>query len=998
MELVDTQMKKLVFFLFLFGIGSFVSAQECSFSEEIEKIKLSDLSGDFKGGLELVTQLKACPNIAREQQIDLLVWEYKLHRNRLKNKRAEVAIEEARLLAERSGKSSDLDFDLLLLEHYALRGKSSEFDILNKKLQARIESLPEEQSLFKGRYFLSRHYAMDGNTFPVERVNFLHRALELFETSKVVPVYYMGNTLRALGNLNRTHGDFDKSASYYQRELELYSANYPADHFNISICNYNLGGVFYEKLEYQKALDHFLNAHRIWVKTYKPESHRMRSLNEAIGDMYWELEDHEKALEYFNYAVPYQQQINNDTSENTLTIADSLLESGNYASAMNYYEEAVNWREKTFGKDHLLTGACKNFVGRALHAAGDVRASLDAYQEAINILVEDMEDTSWYANPDLSMHIQSGQYLLDALTAKGELLKELYQETSDTKDLLAALDTQEKAIQLLEKIKNNEMSAASKTFWTNRTINLVDSAIDTALLLEAASGDKKYIATAFNFSERSKALLLLASLYDQEVSAFANIPQEIIRREKELKASITEYVGRIESEEKRCADVRDKMLKLYTNKLRSLQNSYDLLINEIAQNYPEYYELKYNVKIASLKEVQKGLLNGRKQLISYFSGEDHTYVFWLSSKDYGVRRIANSARLNEQITGLFELISRSSAVMNDAESLNRYTELAHQLYTKLIAPELTRTDELHQLILIPDGNISYLPFETLLTEKPDPGTGNYGTLPYLFRRYAVSYSPSASIALVNESSGGTNRGYYGFAPDYKKESDTEFRKKPVNLRFNKPEVEFASELFKGESWKGEGVTEDLLKQNSNRAGILHLAMHGQVEDEHPLLSRLFFNTSDTEDGMLHIYEVYSLQIPAELVILSACNTASGKLLRGEGIMSLERAFQYAGSKSLLATLWSVDDAASSRITQLFLQNLKNGMPKNIALQQAKITFLETSNPEKLHPFYWSSFRLTGNTNSLSRGLKPYYYGIGIGFFVIIAAILLFRRKRKRQPA
>jgi len=994
LELADNQMKKLLFFLFFFGIQYSGSTQECNISEGIEKIRTLNSKGDFKGALMVADNLQNCPHLEVENSLELLIWEYKLHRNQLKNKKAEEAIVKALSLLTRTRMQADRDFELLLLEHYALRAKKHEFDLLYKRLEPEIEALNSDQSEYKGRYYLSRHYGMDGNTYPVERVNFLHRALEQFEASDSISIYYLGNTLRALGNLNRTHGDYDKSASFYQRELELYTSHYPIDHFNISICNYNLGGVYYEKLEFEKALDHFLKAHRIWIKTYKPDSHRMRSLNEAIGDMYWELDDHEKALEYFNYAVPFQKHVNNDESESTLTKADSLLEAGNYASAMKYYKEAVNWREKTFGKDHLLTGACKNFVARALHAAGDVRASLDAYQEAINILVADMDNTSWYANPDINMQIQSGQYLLDALTAKGELLKELYHETSDLNDLVAALDTQETAIQLLEKIKNSEMSTASKSFWTTKTINLVDSAIDTALLLESVTGDRNYIATAFNFTERSKALLLLASLYDQEVNSFVNIPQEIIQKEKELKAGITEYVGRIENEEKRCAEVRDKMLKLYTGKLHSLQNSYDLLINEIAQKYPDYYQLKYDIKIASLKEIQKKLLNNKKQIVSYFSGAKHTYVFHISSKSCEVRRIENSAELTTQMTRFFEIVSGNQAEISNVESITHYTTLAYQLYDILLGPELGDSEHLNQLILIPDGNISYLPFESLLTREPEPGAINYKYLPYLFRKYAVSYSPSASIALVNNRLKSRGSGYYGFAPDYKSESDNELRKKPSNLRYNQPEVEYAGELFNGEIWKGENVTEELLKRYSAKAGILHLAMHGQVEDQHPMLSRLFFNSSDTEDGMLHIYEVYNLSIPAELVILSACNTAAGKLHRGEGIMSLERAFQYAGSKSLLATLWSVDDAASSRITQLFLQNLNNGMPKNIALQQAKIMFLETANPEKLHPFYWSSFRLTGNTSSLSRGLKPYYYGIGIGILVIITALFFFRRKKR----
>ena len=204
-------------------------------------------------------------------------------------------------------------------------------------------------------------------------------------------------------------------------------------------------------------------------------------------------------------------------------------------------------------------------------------------------------------------------------------------------------------------------------------------------------------------------------------------------------------------------------------------------------------------------------------------------------------------------------------------------------------------------------------------------------------------------------------------------------------------------MLDGKQYAGSSATEDTMKSIVSKAGILHLAMHGDVEDTEPLLSKLYFSPSEKDDGLLHTYEIYNLTIPAQLVILSACNTATGKLQKGEGILSLERAFQYAGSKSLLSTLWTVDDEASSKLTQLFLNQLKEGKTKDIALQQAKIEYLNSATPEVLPPYYWSSYKLTGSTEALSKSSNTIYYIIG-SFMIFLFVLFAIRNKKKRSVA
>ena len=141
---------------------------------------------------------------------------------------------------------------------------------------------------------------------------------------------------------------------------------------------------------------------------------------------------------------------------------------------------------------------------------------------------------------------------------------------------------------------------------------------------------------------------------------------------------------------------------------------------------------------------------------------------------------------------------------------------------------------------------------------------------------------------------------------------------------------------------------------------------------------------------MHTYEIYDLQTTAQLIILSGCNTGIGQWQRGEGMQSLERAFQYGGCPSLLTSLWTVDDAATSDLSSLFLTNLKNGMPKDQALQSGMISFLDQANPEKLHPFYWSSLKMVGNIDQLEKNKSGWKFLV-LAIAIALTAIFFKRR-------
>lgn len=978
-------MRLLITILFYFYCACQLCAQGCNFKERIDQIVTSNRQGAFSAGLDTANKLLACDSLSDLQKAELLIWKYKLNRNQLKSEEAKAAILRAKELLEQNGKDLDVDFRLMLAESSALGKSSAAHQKLLADLKTKIFTQFSDDHLSLGRYYFLLH---DGSSRDVQ--NFL-KALDHFEQLDSVPTFHMGLTLRALGNVHRDMGDLDESKQFYNRELAVYSAHYPGDHFNNSICHYNIGNVYYELLEYQFALDHYLKTHVVWENIYEQDHFRMKTLNEAIGDMYWELGDHSNALAYFNLATANEAIVNNDSSEQTIQLGDSLLAKGNYATALTYYREAVSWREKTYGKDHELTAACKSFLARAIRSSGDLRAALESYQEVIGALVPYLNDSEWTKSPGPEMEIKSRQYLLDALIAKGEVLRELYTNEPKNKYLEVALDTHEAAISTLEKIKNTQISESSKVFWTTRTRHLIEMGIETALMLYEAKQEASYLQKAFSYSERSKALLLLSSLYDQEVSIFSGVPNATIEQEKKFRNSINEYQGKINKEEKRCGEARTKLLDLYRQNLRSAQNEYTIFLQKMKEDYPNYYDLKFDPKIITSEEIQQELSQSNSTLLSYFMGDENIFVFHLEPNSIQVRKIENAKPIAADVITLYELVNDQAKFQSSPQkTYESFAVKAGHLYDVLVGPELKESDY-DRLTIVPDGVLSYLPFELLLSSQ-GPAKRNYAVLAYLLNDFAVSYSPSSSIFMLMNEFNHKNERYMGFAPNYEGQDYGGQGKQMENLDFNTAEVNFAAKLFGGDSWIGKDVFEDLLKSNSANVGILHLAMHGEVEDEHPLLSKLYFNSSVNEDGMLHTYEIYGLEIPSQLVILSACNTARGKLVTGEGILSLERAFQYARSASLLSTLWKVDDAASAAITQQFLTGIKEGQPKDVALQQAKLSYLSSATPDKLPPFYWSSFKLTGSIYPLNTQSNPWYVWLGVGVLGICIALFYVRRR------
>ncbi|MEE4256061.1 MAG: CHAT domain-containing protein, partial [Bacteroidales bacterium] len=222
----------------------------------------------------------------------------------------------------------------------------------------------------------------------------------------------------------------------------------------------------------------------------------------------------------------------------------------------------------------------------------------------------------------------------------------------------------------------------------------------------------------------------------------------------------------------------------------------------------------------------------------------------------------------------------------------------------------------------------------------------------------------------------------------------------VPLRFISTEVGNISEIIECDTYKGYEATEKAFKEKAPSYNILHLAMHTLINDENPLYSRLVFtlnnDTIEENDGLLNAYEIFNMELNARMAVLSACNTGSGKLRKGEGIMSMARGFIFAGVPSIIMTLWAVEDQAGSIMMSKFYQNLVKGMEIDEALQGAKLQYLAEADQLTAHPYLWSGYVSIGSTKAVVQPKSGNLYQLIIAVAGLAVIILIFLKVRKRK--
>jgi len=785
-------------------------------------------------------------------------------------------------------------------------------------------------------------------------------------TGKLAPVYLN------MGNAHLYSGDYLKAQEFYEAGLFIIEKNPSASRWRHRIIS-NLGLVYKNNGNYNDALKYLLEA----LKIKKKRNIKDLSVNlNNIGNCYMELGYDKEADYYLKGSIQESIKLN---GKGNYDLASFYLNYGIFHSSRKNKNLAKGYLNKSYeiylnkcGFKHPETAHCLKNLGALYFKEKDYKKALEFYQKALISSTYDFHAEGFDQNP--SMQQVDGQLAtFDILNDKASTLQKLYSKLKHIKYLKQSLITFDLCVEIIDQIRIAYQDEESKLALSANESETFSSAIEVAATLFELTGNPIYKEKAFGYSERAKAASLRSYLNDVDAKTFGGIPVDLQNLERKLKQDIADYRDKIYQERKLLHPIQDSISN-WRHTLFGLNAEYDQMVKRFETDHPDYYALKYDNSSISVKDLQKEL-KGDQVLVEYALSDSTLYSFIVGPNLFKMNKLClKNGELERSINNIRTSLKTNHFADNSMKYYQDYILAAHQLYQIMIEPFENLIDK-KRLIIVPEGRLAYVPFGVLLKNKGDLERLDYRNLNYLIRHHAISYQNSATIAYKRSdkrSSLSLSNKLIAFAPSYHNVSDSILITRQVHKNKLYPlpgaivEVKNITKIIEGEMYVNDFATETSFKEQADNYDILHLAMHTILDDDNPMYSKLVFSQpgDSLNDGLLNAHEIYNMNLNAKMVVLSACNSGDGKFLKGEGVMSLARGFFYSGCPSLVMTLWTVEDLSGSTLMSSFYKFLSQSFPKDVALQQAKLDYLESADPLKSHPYFWSGYVAIGDTQTL----------------------------------
>lgn len=544
------------------------------------------------------------------------------------------------------------------------------------------------------------------------------------------------------------------------------------------------------------------------------------------------------------------------------------------------------------------------------------------------------------------------------LNKKNEVLLKIYKQNKEEKTLREIVLNVTYINFLIEIILEDSSEDKSKLYWREEASEAYAKGVYASFLL-------KNYEKAFAFMEMNKALLLTEEVLINTKQS--KLPKNISNKLSHLKR----VVLKIENELRLTKEVRNK--NRLQDSLFSAKRASEEYVLSIKKKYPQYYRNQRNISQISLSKSKK-TLDTNTVVVSYvwnkLDAENELILGLLYTKEITkMFQVGEVSVIKNLLKAYKESISRPLSTLKEKRN---FEKISHQLYQKLF-PSLDLQEQLENktLIVLLDGELHNTPFEPLIVEQK--------TKKYLIESSVISYAYSMSFLKYNANIEREFKvRFTGYSPVHF--ADRSLSK----LKYTEEEITSIHEIIGGDIYVKENASKHNFITQTNASQIIHLATHADAINN-PWIA--------FSDGKIELHELYTYKNNADLVVLSACNTSLGEVAIGEGVLSLARGFFYSGAKSVISSLWSVNDKSTSLIMTDFYRNLKKGEPKSVALSNAKRKYLVTHSLSEASPYYWSSFVLIGNTSSVSfyRDFSSYYL---VFLLPIILFIFIFLKKRK----
>lgn len=778
-------------------------------------------------------------------------------------------------------------------------------------------------------------------------------------------------------------GDRVRSIEYVQRALAIYLELFGENHPGVGHC-YNLIGANYGRIgEPRKALEYYFKSGQIFMACFGEVHQYVARSYVNSGISYFELGDYDNAIAHQRKAITIFKELFGDKQY----VGNGHRRLGNYYAAKGAFEDAINSFKESLRikirppiSNRIDVAKLYSDMGELYRKQAQPLPAVSYFQRAMNVLVVSFKNENIFSNPPL-LETFSASLLLDILVSKAEALTDLFETQPDSLRFLEmGISTFVTASQLVDKIRNSYDAEESKLSLGEKNSTLYEKAIRASLRAWEATKDERFKESAFYFAEKNKATILFHALQESKAKQFAGIPATLLERERKMKIDLTHCEIELQKEKENQKNGDKSKVQELEDRLFFLRREYEKMMTRFEKAHPRYYEMRYENLTASVADLKKALRDG-SVLVEYFLGDSTIFSFVISRHEFSVTAIKR-----DKFLGV--IVSEIAKSLKNVSSKREYLESAARLYQVLVKPIAPFVAGKHHWVIIPDGELYQFPFEILLTDEiVKADQTEYAALPYLLNKHEISYHFSASLFLKSQREQAVESSaslFAGFAPVFSKNGAlnpdifgsltvarpdassflmTRDGKALDELKYSAQELETIAQSFsyRGRIYLHEEASEENFKANAKNYKYVHVATHGFINNENPKLSNLAFsqpqNSNAKEDGILYSGETYNLDLNADLLVLSACQTGAGKIVKGEGLMALTRGFFYSGARNIVASLWKVYDEHTSRLMVEFYREIAAGKSYSAALREAKLKMI--ANPETAAPQSWAGFVLIG---------------------------------------
>lgn len=803
-------------------------------------------------------------------------------------------------------------------------------------------------------------------------------------------IFSPNHEIKCLRQMSLNYWEMNKIDQYFRLcEIGQKLANNINNYREEGIFLNNIGLYYWKINEFSRSLKYFQLSLEIAEKERQLDN--ISNCLTNISLVYSALGDYDKALSYLDRGILIDQELRNDFNVSTdlNNIGNVYLNKGNLSGDNKYYCLAIERFLNSLIiaqriQDKKVESIIQNNIGEAYYAQNKYDQALDNYFKAlinadaigflelVSMLNNNIANTytrKGLFNKAISFYKKSIDIAVENKYEKilWESFYGLGQCYENNEEYSKAIEFYNKSINAIEKTRSQIYLETFKAGYVRNKSKVYESLIYLIWKTKERGKSGSLEENMFYFIEKVKARAFVEILVESKIN-IANKMNPI-------------HIKELEAASKRISSIYFELMKnnlsiksreKYEEQLSQEEDIYLRIIAKIKERDPALTGL-LSIEPCILVDLQKKGLDNQTVFIEYYLGEQKSFLLFIAKKSFRIYELPPRQKIEKSIKAYIKYLS--SPLYNPF-----YGNIAaKRIFKELLFPlENLYMSGINKITINPDGILYYLPFESLIV------TNANNISEYLIERYQISYIPSASALMLLQEKDkeiDTFRGLLAFGDPILHFDMNPLASKTIqdyafmenngkqgytfsSIPSSRKEINVISKYFSKYQrfiYIGKEATEEALKVRShNNYQIIHFACHSFLDELHPIRSALVLSQDreKSNDGILQVRELYNMKLKANIVILSACQTGKGALEKGEGILGLNRVFFYSGARSVLSTLWSVDDESPSYFMDVYYKYLFEGYSNTQALRLAKINMI---NSNFSHPFYWASFVLSGES-------------------------------------